>query len=73
MSALNSRVARLEQDRPVRDPGECPGGPTVLIDPGEPVPADAARCPYCGGVHICELIEEIVEPSDGGSHTPDRR
>jgi len=59
MSALTTRVRRLEAGRPPA-PGDCPSVLiTAVVAKGEPVPADAERCRQCGRPHILE-VEEIV-------------
>ena len=68
--SLHSRLKRLEQEIPIRIPPEkCPGGPThwdgyVEGQPIPPIPDDAARCEYCGEVHVLLFKEEIVSSVD---------
>jgi hypothetical protein len=58
--SLASRVKRLAARRV--PPAECPAPrTTVLLSPGKEPPADAARCPRCGGQHPIMVIEEVVQ------------
>jgi hypothetical protein len=56
----------------MRDGEPCPGPITVIVSAGEAVPEDALACPYCGSVHVLQIVEEIIEPSVGAAHSPFR-
>jgi hypothetical protein len=65
MASLSHRVKKLEG--PYRHGSECIYGPTVILREGQPVPADAPACPYCGDVHALVVIErEVVAPDVAG-------
>ena len=58
---LTARADRLWRNRPP-DPADCDGRPTCLIvgAVGDERPADPARCPQWGAVHVLAIDEEIV-------------
>lgn len=70
MSALHARVRKLEGGRPPA-PGDCPSMlVTAVVAAGEPVPANARRCPRCRAVHVVEVFEEIVTARPASPTTP---
>lgn len=63
MNTVN-RVERLEAEL-LTNPKECPEPVYTVVAIGESAePAEAQRCPNCGGRHPVRLVEElvIVEP-----------
>jgi len=62
---IRARLTKLERDHPS---GGCPYPNRVTCDlePGEPLPADALRCWFCGEVHAQVVVEEVVEGEDAG-------
>jgi hypothetical protein len=45
-------------------------GNTVIVEPGEAVPPDAAVCPRCGRPHVLVVREEVVQVDDDGRPRP---
>ena len=70
--SIKTRLAKLERAVPIGDGELCPGPITVIVSAGEAVPEDALACPYCGSVHVLQIVEEIIEPSDAAAHSPFR-
>jgi len=67
MTGRHARLSKLEA-RAMR-PGVCAAGPTAIVTAGATAATmDAGRCPRCGGVHVLEVIEEVVgaTESEGG-------
>jgi hypothetical protein len=62
---IRARLAKLERDHPS---GDCPypNRVTCVLEPGEPVPADALRCRFCGLPHVQVVVEEVVEEQHTG-------
>jgi hypothetical protein len=60
---LERRLHALEQ-RNGRPDGPCPGGTTVIVEPGAPTPEDAATCPICGQPHVL-IVEEVIVEAEG--------
>jgi hypothetical protein len=63
VSRLRAEVRRLRREVPVTVPeNEC-DHPALgaIVEEGGPVPADAPRCPNCGGLHVLVIREEVVE------------
>jgi hypothetical protein len=65
ISTLRHRVHKLEGVRR-SDPDDCRGGPTVLVDAGEPVPADSPRRRQCGWPHVMRVEEEVLPAATAG-------
>lgn len=71
MTTVEGRIAALERRTPARlDPADCRGdGYVNLIDQPQsylhnstpPPPRPPRRCRRCGGVHLVEFMEEIVD------------
>jgi hypothetical protein len=66
-ATLRTRIDRLADQLQFRNPDDCDGPPTLILDAGEPVPDDADRCPQCGSAHVLVIEEQIAQPaSEGG-------
>jgi hypothetical protein len=64
VKALQSRVKKLEADRPRFTEENCPR-PMIgaQVDEGEPLPReeDVVSCRTCGGRHVQRVVEVVVE------------
>lgn len=62
---LTPRITRLAARlRPVR-PEYCRGGPTRVVDAGDPVdPVETPRCRFCGQTHLLAVEEIVVAPRE---------
>jgi len=67
--SLRGRLTKLERALLTPPDGPCPWpGITVDLEPGEPVPDDAATCPLCHQPHVQLVIEEVIDSDDGRDH-----
>ena len=65
--SIKTRLQKLERKFHTGD-GPCTNsGYTIVLMNDQPIPADAAKCPRCGWVHVVRIIEEIVESNNAST------